>query len=136
MLIASKPLDAAFGPRDSVTAFGRHQGTARFGGDFQTTRYDEDGNLLWSNDDNFGFPDASPAAMALDRNSDVAEVGNVFVSITQTSGFVALYAADGRLQKTRLDPSRLVDVARDSAGGIIVLGAHEASTIVTREPER
>ncbi len=130
----SQLIDAAFGPCETVTVFGRHQGTARFGGDFQTTRYDEGGDLLWSNDDNFGFPDANPAAMALDHDGDVAEVGNVVVHVDQQSGFLVVYGADGAVQTTRFDPRGLVDVARDSTGGIVVLGTLGADAVVTREP--
>lgn len=131
----SKPLDAVFRLRDDLTVFARRQAPGRFGRMFETFRYDARGHKLWGNENDFGFASADPAAMALDPDGDVAEIGTAFADVTSPTGFLAVYRSDGSLLRTRFDPSHLVDVARDSTGGIIVLGARGASTVVTREEE-
>lgn len=91
---------------------------------------------LWARSDSFGFPNTTPAAMAIDEDGDVAEVGTVFASLDAPgSGLTVVYGNDGSLLSSRLASPTLVDVTRDSTGGVIALGALNESTVVTREPE-
>jgi hypothetical protein len=130
-------LDAAFSSCGDITEFGRRQGSARIGGDFKTVRFDDSGGLLWDIEDDFDFPETQPAAMAIGTDDTIAEVGTVFEHLDQRpgTGWIAVYGNDGTLLSARAAPSVLVDVARDSADGIVTIGQDGSSTVVSRETE-
>ncbi len=130
-------LDAAFSPCGDVTVFGRTRAGGRITFLFDTARFDANGNTIWlKNDEDFGFLATTPAAMALGSDGDVAEVGVVLADLNQPGkGWIALYGNDGSLLGTESVPAMLVDVARDSADGIVTLGHLDATTVVTRQPE-
>src|SRR5581483_5655883 len=96
------------------------------------------GNALWGHDDDqFGFVDTRPAAMAVGADNSVAEVGAVLAKLDQNppTGWIAVYGNDGSLLSGRPAMDVAVDVARDSADGIITIGHLDASTVVSRGTE-
>jgi hypothetical protein len=128
---SSTPIEAMFGRQGELTVFGSLGSGGRPSQEFHTTRYNEAGVRLWSNSDDFGFFTANPTAMDLDQHGGVAEVG-VAGSLDRRTGIVVVYDADGNLRATQRDPARLVDVGTDRDGGVIVLGALDDNTVVTR----